>query len=249
MPAIGFHGGRLANRFFGNMIFSLLSEKYKVEVSYSREEELAEMGLTFYKQDPPEDPTKRDILVEITNDSIVEYIRGDYPTERVWFTGIAPDTYFQTPAICHLFKEVFSDPIRRAPLREKNPFQERYGKNNDVFVHIRLGDIHHLCPSIVYYDRALQNIVFEKGYISSDSPSHPLVRALIVKYKLQLVELAPHRTIQFANTCNHLVLSNGTFSWMMGFFAFDASTIQYPKIKTPWHGDIFVFPEWKEVDW
>ena len=29
-----------------------------------------------------------------------------------------------------------------------------------------------------------------------------------------------------------------------GFF----SNVYYPKIKTIWHGDVFVFPEWNEID-
>ncbi len=238
----------MANRFFGNMVYSLLSEKYKLKAIYSREEEFEDMGFTFYKQDT-EDLTNRDICVELSNDTIIEYIKGNYPIDRVQFPTVKPDSYYQTPAICYLFKDVFTDSTKRTSLREKNPFRERYGKNNDVFVHVRLGDVPQFCPSLAYFEKALENISFEKGWISSDSPSHPLVRTLIQKYGLQLIPLPPHRTIQFANTCKHVVLSHGTFSWMMGFFAFDAETIQFPKVKQLWHGDIFVFPEWKEVDW
>jgi hypothetical protein len=246
MP-LEFGAGRLANRFFGNMIYSLLSEKYKLRAIYPREGELAEMGFVFYKQ-ATEDLTHRDICVELDNDNVVEYIKGDYPVDRVQFR-VKPDTYYQTPAICHLFKEVFSDEARRALLREKNPFRGRYGTNNDVFVHVRLGDTIQHCPSISYFANALGQISFERGWISSDSPFHPLVQTLIAKYNLRLVIESPHRTIQFANTCKHLVLSHGTFSWMMGFFAFNAQTVIYPRVKAQWHGDIFVFPEWKEVDW
>ena len=247
MP-LEFSAGRLANRFFGNMIYSLLSEKYKLRAIYSREEELVDMGFSFYKQ-ATEDLSGRDICVELSNDNVVEYIKGDYPVDRVQFPRVKPDTYYQTPAICHLFQDVFRDPAKRIPLREKNPFRARYGANNDVFVHVRLGDVIQHCPSLEYYEKALSGVTFDHGYISSDSPAHPLVQALVKKYNLHIVMLPPHRTIQFANTCKHLVLSNGTFSWMMGFFAFDAETVQYPRVKTPWHGDIFVFPEWKEVDW
>ena len=43
----------------------------------------------------------------------------------------------------------------------------------------------------------------------------------------------------FASTCNNIVLSGGTFSWMMGFFAFYAKNIYYPKYDKPWFGNIF----------
>jgi hypothetical protein len=246
MP-LEFGAGRLANRFFGNMVYSLLSKKYKLVARYPRNEELSAMGLEFHHESS-EDLSGRDIVVELNDNNIVEYIQGDYPTERIQFT-MANDTYCQTPAICTLFRDIFADIALRQRLRDHNPFRERYGVNEDVYVHVRLGDVQAHCPSLAYYEQALAAVPFTKGYISSDSPTHPLVQTLIHKYKLGTVVLPPHQTIQFANTCKYLVLSHGTFSWMMGFFAFNAEKIQYPKIKHKWHGEIFVFPEWQEVDW
>jgi hypothetical protein len=54
----------------------------------------------------------------------------------------------------------------------------------------------------------------------------------------------------FGNTCKHIVLSGGTFSWMIGFFAYNAKNIYYPKIKNEqrWYGDIFDLPNWKAID-
>lgn len=246
MP-LEFGAGRLANRFFGNVVYSLLSKKYKVVARYSREEELNAMGFEFHHE-PTEDLTKRDIVVELSNDNIVEYIKGEYPVDRIQFRMVN-DTYYQTPAVCHLFKDIFSDPVIRQRLRDYNPFRARYGTNRDVFVHVRLGDITSHAPTLAYFERALATVPYNTGYIASDSPHHPLVRALVEKYNLHFVNGPPHQIVQFANTCKYLVLSHGTFSWMMGFFAFDAERIQYPVIKQKWHGDIFVFPEWEAVEW
>lgn len=246
MP-LQFRPGRLANRFFGNMLYSFLSKKYKIIATYSRDEELTAMGFEFHRQ-PSEDLTARDILVTLNNDNIVEYIKGEYPVERIRFVDI-DDTYYQTPAVCQLFKEVFSEPVTRQRIRDHNPFRERYGTNRDAFIHVRLGDVAAHAPTLAYFERALAAVPFEKGYIASDSPHHPLVRTLVEKYNLAFVNGSPHQLIQFANTCKYLVLSHGTFSWMMGFFAFDSEKVQYPVIKTKWHGDIFVFPEWEAVDW
>jgi hypothetical protein len=71
--------------------------------------------------------------------------------------------------------------------------------------------------------------------------------ALINKYKLQPVKDTEVKTIMFGSTCKNIILSNGTFSWMVGLLGF-YSKIYYPKIKNSWHGNIFVFPEWKQVD-
>ena len=53
-------------------------------------------------------------------------------------------------------------------------------------------------------------------------------------------------TIMFASTCKNIVLSHGTFSWLIGLLGF-YSTIYYQKITRFWQGDIFVFPEWNEI--
>ena len=50
----------------------------------------------------------------------------------------------------------------------------------------------------------------------------------------------------FASTCKNVILSSGTFSWLIGLLSY-YSNIYYPKIYVKWHGDIFVFSEWTEV--
>ena len=50
----------------------------------------------------------------------------------------------------------------------------------------------------------------------------------------------------FASTCKNIVLSHGTFSWLIGLLGF-YSTIYYQKITRFWQGDIYVFPEWIEI--
>ena len=52
---------------------------------------------------------------------------------------------------------------------EKNPFKERYQNNNDVFMHVRLGDVPYYNPGLNYYLKALSTLNFNKLYISSVS--------------------------------------------------------------------------------
>jgi hypothetical protein len=35
----------------------------------------------------------------------------------------------------------------------------------------------------------------------------------------------------------------------MGLLGFDTELVQWPQIKQAWHGDIFVIPAWREVEW
>ena len=54
-------------------------------------------------------------------------------------------------------------------------------------------------------------------------------------------------TIMFGSTCNNIILSGGTFSWLIGFLAVKSEKIFYPEIKEKWFGDIFSFTNWNRI--
>jgi hypothetical protein len=69
--------------------------------------------------------------------------------------------------------------------------------------------------------------------------NHEVIQYLIRKYNLIPFQKNDIETIMFANTCKKLILSGGTYSWLLGFFAFYSSEIYYPKYEKPWFGNIF----------
>jgi len=97
-----------------------------------------------------------------------------------------------------------------------------------------------------YYDKVLQKISFTNGYISSDTIHHEICIKLIEKYNLHIISKDEVATIQFGSTCKYIVLSSGTFSWLIGLFGF-YSQIYYPEEYKKWHGDIFVFDDWNKI--
>jgi hypothetical protein len=55
-------------------------------------------------------------------------------------------------------------------------------------------------------------------------------------------------TIMFGSTCNNIILSGGTFSWLIGFLAFFSKNIFYPKMQEKWYDiNIFDFENWKSI--
>ena len=130
-------------------------------------------------------------------------------------------------------------------------FDLKYNQRHkdDLFVHVRLGDCigKNRVISADYYVKAIEQTQFDKGYISSDTPSHEIVTHLMSRFNLTLYENTPAETINFAKDFGNLVLSKGTFSWWMGFLS-KAGSIFYPKGGPRWHGDIFVFDEWTPID-
>ena len=143
---------------------------------------------------------------------------------------------------------------------EANPYKNRYGNNNDLFLHVRLGDTIDLKFNVIYkyYDEILDkiyqsdnyknNLYFNSGvsYITSDSIGHEICQKLIHKYNLKIYNSDEIDTIQFGSTCQNIVLSNGTYSWLLGLLSF-CSNVHYPTIKVKWHGNIFVYPDWHEI--
>jgi hypothetical protein len=52
----------------------------------------------------------------------------------------------------------------------------------------------------------------------------------------------------FGSTCKNIILTGGTFSWLIGFFSLKNSNVFYPELQDRWYGDIFSFSSWEKVN-
>lgn len=239
------HLGRFGNLFLVAMAFHFYAKKNNLKVVYKDHERFKKLGVDFYTTDT--DSSFQD-TIKLTDENFFSLITGPPVHKNLLLCN---DMWCQTKEFALYLRDYFNQEQQKELILSSNPFMFRYNNNNDVFVHVRLGDVTgvHSLP-FEYYDKALSNLShFNKGYISSDSIDHPICRDLIQKYKLTPIDYDVVETIQFASTCRHLVLSLGTFSWLIGFLAYFSDDIQYPVDKKPWHGNIFVFPEWKCIDY
>lgn len=121
--------------------------------------------------------------------------------------------------------------------------------NNSLFIHYRIGDImndRRMLP-IEYYLEAINMVDFDKGYISSDNLEHEFCERLISEFNLTPISLNPEKTISFGKNFNKLILSEGTFSWVIAFFS-EAEKIICNERKNLWFGDIF-FDSWTKLHW
>ena len=133
---------------------------------------------------------------------------------------------------------------------KSNKYRHKYSNNNDLFIHIRLGDVKQKTEQLQkYYIDTIDKLTFDKGFITSDSIDHSLCKKLIQKYKLEIIDKTEVETIMFGSVCKNIVLSGGTFSWLIGFLALSSSNIYYPELPLGdrWYGDIFCFSNWKKV--
>lgn len=122
--------------------------------------------------------------------------------------------------------------------------------HNNTFIHVRLGDL--LEPHSKKENRFMDQSYYENamgdnlgGFISSDSPDHPIVQNLIKKFNLNLFSDSPENTIIFAAGCSKKILSLGTFSWWIGYLGNQNNVICPDFTQFPiWHGNIFPQKNW-----
>ena len=141
--------------------------------------------------------------------------------------------------------------IIKSNIIKKNKFKERYNNNNDLFIHIRLGDVAHFNPGVDYYLKAIKELKnFDNIYIASDTLTHDIIKKIIKEYpQANLIDYNEVETIQFGSTCKNIILSHGSFSAIIGILSY-YSNVYYPKIekdKTWYDIGMFSIKGWTEV--
>lgn len=231
--------GRLGNQLFRNIVVSFIAKKFDLNVYYDPNYYtiIQQLGIDLYSG------KKNSTQLFFLNNDNIAYMLTDAESDiDVDFVITHNFSYFQIPEVCFYMKAH----LDWSKIYNANKYKDRFNSNNDLYVHVRLDDVTGANPGLEYYDKTIGNITFAQGYISSDSPDHPIVKTLMDKYNLRYYDADTLDTLWFASSCKNIVLSNGTYSWFMGFFSQNAN-VYWPEIKEKWHGDIFVFPEWHEV--
>ena len=126
--------------------------------------------------------------------------------------------------------------------------------SKEVFVAFRLGDatFSRARLPLEYYDEAISRLYISgcnRGYITSENIEHPDVQFLINKFGLvPYTNHIPLEKINFAKDFDNLVLSEGSFSFWIGMLS-EATNVYINDRRHiySWHGDVFVFPEWKRL--
>ena len=231
------NNGRLGNQIIRNLAVSLLAEKHNLKVDYYNKHLINKLGIELFSGSN-------------------SYNHNHYLTDDNYFTIYNSDelnynlnpnnNYFQTKEITNfLYNYLHKDEIK-SNIINNNPFKERYIKNNDLFIHIRLTDTAHFNPGIKYYVNAIKNIIFDDLYISTDDKEHDIVKELLNLYpSSQLISFDEITTFQFASTCKNIILSHGSFSAVIGYLSF-FSNIYYPEYESNkiWYGDMFSINNW-----
>jgi hypothetical protein len=240
------HNGRFGNLFFLNMFLHFFSKKFDLLCNYKYFDKFNQLGIELHTGSKIYDTS---LLVTETN--FLLFLEDNFnfniiPSNLI----IHNDIWFQKKEFCLYLETYFNNTINKYKIIINNSFKNRYNNNDDLFIHFRLGDVESNTTKLFeHYDNLLKNISFKNGYISSDSINSKYCEYFIKKYNLSIINYDEIETIMFGSTCNNIVLSGGTFSWLIGFFAFYSKNVYYPSYENPWFGNIFeTNPKWKCIN-
>lgn len=230
--------GRLGNQIIRNLAISFIAKKHDLKVRYSSHDLIKQLGIELY--------SGKNIHTRFEN--ITEENYYDILHKSSFTSNLNVNGYFQTMEITNTIYDYLQG--NKESIMNANRFNERYSKNNDLFIHIRLGDVAIWNPGLQYYLNAISSIAFDNLYIASDDFTHSIIDDICKIYPAaNLVKLNEIDTIQFASTCKNIILSHGSFSAVIGYLAF-FSSITYPDYtfaKTIWFGDMCSIPGWKKL--
>lgn len=233
------YNGRLGNQIIRNLAVSFIAKKNNLCVSYANQSLINNLGIHLFCGDKIHKETKN-----LTNENYFDI----YNKNNIDFNLNPNNDYFQTKEISN----IICTHLRKNSnhIIFKNPFKTLYNNNNNLGIHIRLTDVNHNNPGILYYLHAISLISFENLYIATDDVNHQIIKTIIKHFpKTKLVLYDEIKTIQFLSTCKNVILSHGSFSAIIGYLSF-FSTIYYAKYddNKMWYGDMFSIDGWNEID-
>lgn len=240
--------GRFGNKFIRNIIIYIISNKLNLKAIYEFDEEngynsFSKMGINFVNDELlilPEVKIKSNEIINILNDknfNIKNYI-------------YILDGFYQNPEIIsHIYK--YFKNLNNSLVQSiifNNPYKKRYNNNNDIFIHIRSGDIfnkHSIKPDYSYYLSVLEKLKINKIYLASDNFNSNICKALFSNFNIQKYDSNKIDTLQFGSTCKYIILSSGSYSLVLSLISF-YSEIYYSsemgKLENKeWHPEFFKF--------
>jgi len=235
--------GRLCNHIIRAFAASFIAKQQNLQFNYGEYfDKMVLLGIKLYTEGTM---TYNDTIM-ISDNNIMNYLKYDIPLYK---NIIVNNSYFQTKDFSNYLYINYQDTNNQQSIINANKFNSRYKNNNDVFIHVRLGDVEQYNQGFAYYNKALTDIPsFENGYISSDSINHETCKKLIQKYNLKIIDYNEVETIMFGSTCKNIILTGGSFSYIIGLFGF-FSKVYYLKGFDNWYpSEIFFIDDWTEVN-
>ena len=215
----------LCNHIIRDIALSLLAKKYNLKTKYAYEDVLKNrLGLILYSGN-----NTYNNCINVNNNNYL-HILFSQDDKFINKNFNLNNDYFQSEEITNIIMNYLRDNKQKVSLISKNKYNNLYKNNNNLFIHIRLGDAKKYNVGLHYYLNAIKNIKYNNIYIASDSLNDELIKNIQKIYQnITLIKMDPIATIQFGCICKNIILSHGTFSAIIGYLSFD-SNIYYPEV-------------------
>lgn len=233
--------GRLGNHILRALGASFISKNQNLKFNYGQYfNKMTQLGINLFTSG-----TSTYNIEQKISENIMIYISDNIPIFRNINVN---ESFFQSKAFSNYLYNYYQQDYNQESIIQNNIFKNRYKNNNDVFIHVRLGDVTHFNQGFEYYDKALSHLSFDNGFIASDNLTHNICQQLIKKYKLQIIDYNEVETIMFGSTCKHIILTGGSFSYIIGLFGF-FSNVYYLKQFNTWQpAELFFIDNWTEIN-
>tara|TARA_Y100001968_G_C19430498_1_gene756744 strand:- start:139 stop:1032 length:894 start_codon:yes stop_codon:yes gene_type:complete len=240
---------RLANQVLQSIGYSIIGEKLNIKVDkYSNYHNIENLNISLWKEGRV---LKKPHNLKIFSNTDLRSIMHDSfsPDESFCFNGNFQVGWF----------------LKENESKIKNMFNfdnVELLSSSQFLVFVRLGDVAHLAPPFKYYKEAIElvlknssysdvgihNSSFSQSFLTTDSPNHPLVKRILKRYNLKLLNADPVETLFFARRFQNLILTGGSYNWLAAFIS-NATSVIYPESTYEWSGDIYSPFKWICLPW
>jgi hypothetical protein len=202
--------GRLGNNLIQYAAGAILAEKTGMCLKTKPESRNNNFGEAFSLQ--PIDGVCYDKTIELNDKNYYDHLNNPEPN-----IGYILNGFFQDSKLLCDFRDQILDLY-------KLPEPKESVSSDDVFIACRLGDClkgpRTYC-TMEYIENQLKasRHKYDKAYVTSDTITHPPLKRLIEEYNLTVYQDEPMDTILFGAQFNNLILSAGSFSYLMAYFS------------------------------
>ena len=222
----------MCNHIIRNLAVSILAKKYDLFVKYSYYVDINnKLGIELFIGN-----NKYDKNIHLGNNEFMKYYYNNIKNNTNF---ICKRTFYQTEPITTILHNHLTN--NKENIIDKNPYNERYKNNNDIFLHIRLTDAKIWNVGIDFYTQCINSLIYDNVYIGSDDFNDELIKKLKTLYpSIIFIDKNPIETIQFGSTCKNIILSHGSFSAVIGYLGF-YSNVYFLNKNSKWSKlDLFI---------
>lgn len=250
--------GRLGNHIIKYISCSIICKKHNLFVDYNYKNDekflnqIEKLGILLFSGE-----NKYENIINVTDNNWYNIFDNPNINSNI---NLVFHNFFQKKIITDEIHKYLHDEEIMNHYINSNSYKKRFNNNNDCFIHIRLGDlcrhVKHLNLNTIfkYYIYILNSINVDNIYISSDSPHHNKIKELLDLYSNSLIiHYNEVDTIHFGSTCKYVILSQGSFSAVIGYLSYYSNVYYYiPDNNTLWdngNSDFFTDKYSKNHKW